>query len=212
MRKILSLFVLLFVGLTAPAQLIISGTITDTSGLPVPFATVAQGAHSVSADADGRFSIRTSGPGDTITFSAASFKAKQLVVRQAAMQVQLEQGGALQEVVINGYEIRRKRMVCGICTSYFRDERMAPARHNEAAPSVRLYPNPARNSFTLDAQEPVREGFISDMNGKRLQHFEGSNKAAPVFIQLGSYPTGTYLVRYFVSSKGWVTEKLVLMH
>jgi hypothetical protein len=38
------------------------------------------------------------------------------------------------------------------------------------------------------------------------------NKGGRVQANLANYPSGTYLVKYYIEGKGWGTERVVLVH
>ncbi|GAA4343237.1 carboxypeptidase regulatory-like domain-containing protein [Flaviaesturariibacter amylovorans] len=77
--------------------------------------------------------------------------------------------------------------------------------------SVQLYPNPTHDVAHLVTSAGVRELFVTDFTGKVLQRLTAGGKTRRWRIQLGAYPSGTYLLRYFVADEGWRTARVVLV-
>ena len=98
------------------AQGTVSGTVTDTDGLPLPGATVVvQGTSiGVTSDFDGNYSISAS-QGDVLVFSYVGYTSKNVVVGSSStVNVSLESSTALEEVVVTGITSRdRKRLTSG---------------------------------------------------------------------------------------------------
>jgi TonB-linked SusC/RagA family outer membrane protein len=78
MRKFLSLFTLLMLsGVLAFSQgRVVTGTVKDDAGAPIPYATVTESGtrNATTADANGNFSIKTKGAGD-LTITATGYNA-----------------------------------------------------------------------------------------------------------------------------------------
>ena len=82
----------------------VSGTVSDNQG-PLPGATVVvKGtATGTTADFDGNYSISASA-GDVLVFSYVGYTAQEITVgNQSTINVVLELGNVLEEVVITGY-------------------------------------------------------------------------------------------------------------
>ncbi|RYY98466.1 MAG: VWA domain-containing protein [Chitinophagaceae bacterium] len=77
--------------------------------------------------------------------------------------------------------------------------------------SVQLYPNPTHDVAHLVTTKAVRELFVTDFTGKLLQRLSAGIKTRRWHIRLGAYPSGTYLLRYFVEDEGWRTARVVLL-
>jgi len=113
MRKFASLCaVLLLCHVLAYAQTkTVTGQVRDSKGDPVPFANITvKGTNTgASADVNGNFSIQVA-EGQTLVISSASFAEQEVVVGTSnTITVNLEQQGALQEVVVTALGVRRAK-------------------------------------------------------------------------------------------------------
>ncbi|HDZ13298.1 hypothetical protein LCGC14_0901260 [marine sediment metagenome] len=101
-------------GITKPVQEIrVSGTITDSEGVPLPGANVlVKGtAVGVQSDFDGNYELNVPDGGNTLVFSYLGFKTMEFPINgKSVINVVLENdSSALDEVVVIGYgEVRRK--------------------------------------------------------------------------------------------------------
>jgi hypothetical protein len=77
---------------------------------------------------------------------------------------------------------------------------------------VSVYPNPTKGNITIEYSELIKEIFITDFTGKILMKVDVSTKKAKTQVNLGQYPSETYLVKYYIKDKGWGIEKVVLGH
>ncbi len=107
---ILTLLLALVVQLTFAQQKTITGTVTDDTGLPLPGANVILKGTSTGtqSDFDGNYSI-SANVGQTITFSYVGFDTKEVKVgTQNKIDVTLQPGESLNEVVVTGYSTRNQ--------------------------------------------------------------------------------------------------------
>ncbi len=92
-------------------QATITGTITDPSGVPLPGANVVIKGTSTGtvADFDGNYSIAASA-GDVLVFSYTGYNSLERTVgSDSVINVTLEEGLALDEVIVTGYTTETKR-------------------------------------------------------------------------------------------------------
>ena len=92
-------------------QSTITGTITDNSGVPLPGANVVVKGTTTgaAADFDGNYSI-TANPGDVLVFTYTGYNtAERTVGGDSVINVSLEEGLALDEVIVTGYTTETKR-------------------------------------------------------------------------------------------------------
>ena len=66
-------------------------------------------------------------------------------------------------------------------------------------------------TINIRSSEKIKELFIADFTGKVLGKVNGSSKSQNWQVDLGRYPSGTYLVLYFTEEKKWGSEKVVLL-
>jgi len=97
------------------AQQSVSGTVTDSEGVPLPGATViVEGtSNGVSTDFDGVYSI-TASEGDVLSFSYVGFTTQKVTVgASATINVTLVSDNALEEVVVTALGITREAKSLG---------------------------------------------------------------------------------------------------
>ncbi|WP_026452588.1 SusC/RagA family TonB-linked outer membrane protein [Aequorivita capsosiphonis] len=127
---ILTLLLALVVQLTFAQQKTITGTVTDESGLPLPGANVIiKGTSSgTQSDFDGIYSI-SANVGQTLTYSYVGFDTKEVKVgNQNSINVTLNPGSSLDEVVVTGYSTRNQSIQTSAVVSISASElsQMAP--------------------------------------------------------------------------------------
>ena len=102
------------------AQNIVSGTVTDSQGIPLPGVSVVQQGTSqgTSTDFDGKYTLRISSSDATLEFTFIGFETTtQPVNGQATINVVLQEFvESLDEVVLVGYGTQKKESVVGAIT------------------------------------------------------------------------------------------------
>ena len=96
-------------GVIGFAQDTVSGTVSDSEGLPLPGATVVvQGTSiGVTSDFDGNYSISAS-QGDVLVFSYVGYESQTVTVGlSSTVNVSLTSSTALEEVVVTGITSRK---------------------------------------------------------------------------------------------------------
>lgn len=112
---LLTLFLAFIVQMTFAQTKTVTGTVTDDSGLPLPGVNVLiqNKGTGTQTDFDGNFSIQAESS-DRITFSYIGFSAQTIAVgNKTTIDVQLEMGEALDEVVVVGYGTSTKQAFTG---------------------------------------------------------------------------------------------------
>lgn len=86
----------------------VDGTIMDDSGLPLPGANIIVKGTSrgVQSDFDGNYTIFIN-EGEVLMFSYVGFDSQEMIPKGNRMDIQLEAGASLEEVVVTGYSISR---------------------------------------------------------------------------------------------------------
>ncbi len=112
MRRFFSLFTMMMLCsvLSFAQSRVVSGTVTDASGKPVPFASVViKGGGGVQADADGRYSIRVN-PGETLQISSLNYDAIEVPVGSLTTinaTLKLKENTIAEVVVTSAFNTRR---------------------------------------------------------------------------------------------------------
>ena len=101
MKKMFTFFAVLFATAVGFAQT--NGTVTDEENNPLPGASVVIKGTTTGAttDFDGLFSIDAN-QGDVLVISFVGFETQEITVGDGAVQVALQQGVALSEVLVTG--------------------------------------------------------------------------------------------------------------
>ena len=86
-----------------------------------------------------------------------------------------------------------------------------PVKQPENILSVKLYPNPTSGLFTIESKKDIKEIFIADFTGKILMRLAAADKKGRWQVDIGRYPSGTYLVKYITADDKWGAEKVVLL-
>lgn len=112
MRRFLTLFTMLMLcGVFAFAQSrVVTGTVTDANGKPVPFASVVvKGGGGVQTDANGNFSIRVN-PGDVLQVSGTAYTMVEIPVGSLTTvntSLQLKDNTIAEVVVTSAFQTKR---------------------------------------------------------------------------------------------------------
>lgn len=134
MRKTALLFTVLMLYLmSAFSQTkVITGSVTDDKGEPVPYATVkVKGKNTgVSADQNGKFSIEASTDA-ILVFSAAGFDGQEVAVKnQSSVTVVLAESSSLKEVVVTALGIKREKRMLTYTTQEVTGNALVDARQD----------------------------------------------------------------------------------
>jgi TonB-linked SusC/RagA family outer membrane protein len=111
---------------------VISGTVMDESGEPLPGVNIVikDGARGTISDTDGRFKLEGTALGDTVVFSFIGFKNHEMVVKEdrtrlkIALKAQIDE---LDQVVVVGHGTQRKITTTGAITSIDASRLQVPA-------------------------------------------------------------------------------------
>lgn len=133
MRKLLLLFAMQMVLLVSFAQnKTVTGRVTDENGSPIPFATITiKGTKDgVSADADGKFSIRLKGT-ETLVVSAVGFSDKEVnIANNSNLSISmLKSASDMKEVIVTtGLGIKKSARTTPYSAQVITSENMAITR------------------------------------------------------------------------------------
>tara|TARA_R110002167_G_scaffold73727_1_gene206477 strand:- start:15221 stop:18535 length:3315 start_codon:yes stop_codon:yes gene_type:complete len=203
-------------------QQVISGTITDDKGQPLPGANVVEKGttNGVTADFDGNFSIALNRTSPILIISYIGFATQEIAIKdQANINIKLqEDAGGLEEVVVIGYGTQKKSDITGSVVSIgVKDLQERPSLSMVekmqgkaagldivqssgvpgAAPTVRIRGN---RSFSA-SNEPLYvvdgiplEGGINDINPNDIKSIEILKDASSTSIYGSRGANGVILV------------------
>ena len=102
-------------------QQTVSGTITDSQGVPIPGVNVVEKntTNGVAADFDGNYSIEVSGPESILVFSSVGYARQEITIGQSSTisVVMQEDSESLDEVVVVGYGTQKRKDITGSVAS-----------------------------------------------------------------------------------------------
>lgn len=124
---ILTLLVVFIVQFTFAQEKTISGTVSDDTGLPLPGVNIIiQGTTTgTQSDFDGNYSIETS-VGQVLVFSYVGFETQEITVGASnSINVTMQAGSVLDEVVVTALGISREKQSLGYATQQVEGEDIA---------------------------------------------------------------------------------------
>ncbi len=77
--------------------------------------------------------------------------------------------------------------------------------------TIKIYPNPTHGRFVIESKKDIREIYVADFTGKILMKLSAAGKKGRWQVDIGSYPSGAYLVKYVTADNKWGVEKVILM-
>ena len=77
---------------------------------------------------------------------------------------------------------------------------------------VKVFPNPTRGALRLESGSELKQLFVTDFTGKILSNVPVSKNQKQWKIDISTYPSGTYLLKYITKEDQWGAEKILLMH
>ena len=138
MKKFVTLLsVLLLVCMTAMAQTrTVTGTVRDSTGKPIPFATINESGkkNTVTADADGNFSIKVTGS-PKLVISAVGYKTVTTEASETSFSLSRSDGN-MSEVVVTAMGIRRSRNTVPYSAQQISGDEVSQSRSNNFVSSL----------------------------------------------------------------------------
>ncbi|WGK63607.1 SusC/RagA family TonB-linked outer membrane protein [Croceiramulus getboli] len=132
---LLTLLLVLVAHISFAQSKAITGTVTDDSGVPLPGVNIVVKGTSdgTQSDFDGNYSILAN-QGDVLVFSYIGFSPQERTVGAAnVINVQLEAGEALEEVVVTAQGIRREKKALGYAVSTVQSEDLEQRTEGDVA-------------------------------------------------------------------------------
>lgn len=166
---------------------VIKGVIKDASGLPVPGVNVLikGGQKGVSTDLDGSYSINAA-PGNILVYSFIGFKKQEITVGNANVYdvVLKEEDNSLEEVVVVGYGVKKKKDLTGSIVS-------VGAEEIASRPVVNAVQAMQGKAAGVDIASNERPGTVGAITIRGARSISASN--APLYVVDG-IPLNTKLV------------------
>src|SRR5687768_6016195 len=97
----------------------VTGTISDSRGEPIPYATIKlKGTSTATAASEtGQFSISVSGTNPVLVISATGYETREVNIGESnSYAIQLTETGALNEVVVTALGISKEKKALGYAT------------------------------------------------------------------------------------------------
>ncbi|MDN3724509.1 SusC/RagA family TonB-linked outer membrane protein [Aequorivita sp. SDUM287046] len=129
---ILTLLLVLIVQLAFAQEKTISGTVTDDTGLPLPGVNIIIKGTSTGtqSDFDGNYTIEAA-EGQTLVYSYVGFDTQEIAVGASnRMDVTMQAGSVLDEVVVTALGISREKQSLGYSTQQVAGEELATVKTN----------------------------------------------------------------------------------
>ncbi len=98
------------------------------------------------------------------------------------------------------------------CGKEYQQEQQPDTKQPDNILTLKLFPNPTIGRFTIESKKEIKEIYIADFTGKIIMRLAVADKKGRWQVDIGNYPSGTYLVKYITTDNKWGTEKVVLMH
>ncbi|MBG47337.1 MAG: SusC/RagA family protein [Pseudozobellia sp.] len=176
LHKALALLVFAFTIGAGAQEIEVSGTVSDTGGIPIPGANVIiQGTQTGTAsDFDGNYTISVS-PGQILVFSSIGFKTVERTIGQSTtIDVQMEEDSALlEEVVVVGYGSTSKADVTGAIVGVSSEE-ISSRPVNNAVEAMQ------GKAAGVDISSNERPGSVGSITIRGVRSLSASN--SPLYV------------------------------
>ncbi|TDW44652.1 TonB-linked SusC/RagA family outer membrane protein [Flavobacterium sp. 270] len=154
----------------------VKGTITDAAGLPIPGANVTTkgSQNGVSTDLDGTYSISAS-PGSILVYTFIGFKKQEVTIGSGTVYniVLKEDDNSLEEVVVVGYGVKKKKDLTGSIVSVGADE-------IASRPVVNAVQAMQGKAAGVDVSTNERPGTVGSITIRGARSISASN--APLYV------------------------------
>ena len=164
-KRVLFLIISLCLSVVSVAQMSITGTITDTNGSAIPGATVVEKGttRGVISDFDGNYTIEVAGSESVLVFSFIGKRTQEINAGgQSQISVVLvDDLTDLDEVVVVGYGVQRKRLTTGATVQVGADDIV---RQNSVSPMTALQGQTPGVNIVKETGEPG-SGFKVNIRG-----------------------------------------------
>lgn len=176
-RGILTLLLALVVQMTFAQEKTVSGTVTESSGQPLPGASVVVRGSTTGTqtDFDGNYAIKAK-VGDVLVFSYVGMEAKTVTVGAAnTINVTLEEGLQLEEVIVTAQGIKREKKALGYAVAEVGSDQLEQRAEGDIGRVLS-----GKASGVQITQQSGVSGSGTSIIIRGLSSFSGSNQ--PLFI------------------------------
>jgi hypothetical protein len=208
MKKIIFIVLALSFSICACAQITMKGTVTNDS-IPLESASVIikNSTKGIATNTKGQFKIKAK-KGDTLSISYLGYETKEFVVNEdGILGIQLQEGGQLNEVVVNAYGHGRK-ISCGVCYSVTQcgvcSEGTKESKGFLGKEKLKFYPNPSSNGiFQLNLNKVYDEigVLITNISGQAIHNSNYKKDGKKLTIDLSQAAIGIYIINVTVHGR-----------
>ena len=170
----LTLFLALLVQISFAQERMVSGVVTDNSGLPIPGVNVLIKGTSegTQTDFDGKYSIKVS-PSQTLIFSFVGMKSREVIASSTSLNVKMDDNSVeLEGVVVTSQGIKREKKSLGYAVSEVKSKDLEQRADGDLA---RVLSGKA-SGVNIIAQSGL-SGSGTNVVIRGLKSFSGSNQA-----------------------------------
>jgi iron complex outermembrane receptor protein len=160
----------------------ISGTITDTKGIPVPGATIQiKGtANGGATDVNGKFRVSFDNPGAILVVSSVNYKSQEVKIGKSDvvdMVLEFDDGG-LEDVVVTALGIKREKRALGYATATVKGDDLTKAGAT-LNPFLALYGKAAGVGINISSAGPTGGVNVRIRGAAGL---ESNTNTRPLFV------------------------------
>lgn len=176
----LTLFLALLVQISFAQERMVSGVVSDNSGMPIPGVNViVKGTTSgTQTDFDGKFSIKAS-PSQTLVFSFVGMKSKEVMASIATLNITMEDNSVeLEGVIITALGIKRDKKALGYAATTIGKEDITNVVTNNPLESL------SGKVAGVDISAPTQPGASTKVIVRGIGSISGSNQ--PLYVVDGT--------------------------
>ena len=193
MRTIFTFLMLLFCGLTY-SQTVISGTVVDDGGMPLPGANVVVVGTSTGAvtDFDGNFTLKVNQePPFDVQVSSVGFESstQQVTANNQVLNITLKEGNILDEVVISASRTPERIFESPVTIERFSIKEIKNAASADFYDALENIKGVDINTNSLTFKSINTRGFATFANTRFMQLVDGMDNSSPAL----NFPLGNLL-------------------
>lgn len=182
----LTLFIALLVQISFAQERIVTGVVTDNSGMPIPGVNVlVKGTKmGTQTDFDGKFSISAS-PTQTLVFNFVGMKSQEIVASSATINVKMKDDAVeLEGVVVTALGIKREKKALGYAATTIGKEQITNVTTNNPLESL------SGKIAGVDISAPNQPGASTKVIVRGIGSITGTNQ--PLYVVDGTPLNNTF--------------------